>query len=102
MIRMNDCQLLIFLAAVALIGFYATDVMAQGIEWEKIDSVGNGFITWFKNNPLTWGFTAAFCITGLMAAFNRAPWWPFVVVIIGAFIAFGSTTFVTGLRSQFG
>ncbi|WP_134681464.1 TrbC/VirB2 family protein [Paracoccus ravus] len=84
-----------------LIGL-ASQVMAQanqGIDFSKANTLGNSWTTWIMGNPVTWFFSTAFVIVGIMAALNRAPWAWLLYVVIGALIAMPASTLVSNLNS---
>lgn len=71
----------------------------QGIDFTKANTLGNNWTTWIMGNPVTWFFTTAFVIVGIMAALNRAPWAWLLYIIIGAIIAMPVSTVVSNLNS---
>ena len=96
------CVAFILAVTFILFGGLFADAMAQsGIDFSKGDTVGNGFITWLKKNPVVWFFTAALIFVGIAAALNRAPWMWLVYILVGAFIAFGASKMVTFFAKQF-
>jgi type IV secretory pathway VirB2 component (pilin) len=101
MTKLNFTQLALCLLLVALLGLAATDAMAQQVEFSKIDTLGNSFVTWLRGNPITIFFTVALIVTGLLAAFNRISWMWVMMICVGAFFAFGAPSIVTQLRSVF-
>lgn len=105
MTKPNHMQMALFIVLLLWAAMFATDVLAQatagGVQFSKIDTLGNSFITWIKGNPTTIFFTLALVITGFLAAFNRISWMWVGMICLGAFFAFGATNIVTQLKSIF-
>lgn len=106
MTKPNHMQIALYVALIVGAAMFATDVLAQttttgGVQFSKIDTLGNSFITWIKGNPTTIFFTLALVITGFLAAFNRISWMWVGMICLGAFFAFGATNIVTQLKSIF-
>ena len=101
MTKLNFTQLALCLLLVALLGLAATDAMAQQVEFSKIDTLGNSFVTWLRGNPITIFFTVALIVTGLLAAFNRISWMWVLMICVGAFFSFGATNLVSQLKALF-
>lgn len=93
----------VFLLAVAFLlwGGVLSHALAQGIDFSKADGVGNSFVAWVRKNPLVWFFTIALIGSGLAAAFNKISWMWFGYILLGAFVAFGSSKLVTFFAKQF-
>lgn len=101
MMKVNYTQLTLCLLVLALVGLTASGALAQGVQFSKIDTLGNSFLTWIKGNPVTIFFTVALIVTGLLAAFNRISWMWVLMICVGAFFAFGASNIVTQLKAVF-
>jgi len=89
-------------ACLLLAGGFGSRVLAQasqGIDFTKANTLGNSWTTWIMGNPVTWFFSTAFVIVGIMAALNRAPWAWLLFIIIGAVIAMPVSSIVSNLNS---
>lgn len=99
----NYCSAIIVAVAFILFGGLFTEALAQaGIDFTKGDQVGNGLITWIRKGPLVWFFSVALIASGIAAAMNKVSWMWFGLILVGAFIAFGSPKLVPYFAKQFG
>lgn len=101
MTKLNYTQVTLCMLLLVLVGLAATDATAQGVEFGKIDNLGNSFVTWLRGTPATLFFTVAFIICGFLAAFNRISWMWVLMICVGAFLNFGAPGLVAALRSIF-
>ncbi|MDF3855620.1 TrbC/VirB2 family protein [Paracoccus pantotrophus] len=105
MTKINHWQFTLFSVLMIGAALFATDALAQatsgGVQFSKIDTLGNSFINWIKGNPTTIFFTLALIITGFLAAFNRISWMWVGMICLGAFFAFGAPAIVTQLKAIF-
>ena len=95
-------QAAVAVLAVALFTLHASEVLAQStVNLDKGERVATGIVTWLRGNLATAVFTAAFCLAGFLAAFNRISWMWVLMIFVGGFLVFGGSTLVTQIKSAF-
>lgn len=101
--EVNWMRVALFSIVLMFVCMIAGDAFAQsgGVQFGKIDNLGNSFINWLRNNPTRIFFTLALIVLGFLAAFNRISWMWVVMLCVGAFFAFGAPAIVQQLKTIF-